>query len=335
MNLLDDDNGGAAAPTDRGAIGGPSGSDLSPRPVTRGETPIPKGNTSALVDWLALSVVPPVQQGISWVANALQTVFMVPLDGWNDTGTGWFGYEHRIDLGTFGLLAFGGQAQRGTFHVELNARGCARVGDWVSVQEWGEKYGANITRIDLAHDDLEGEVVSIARAREWLSQGSFSSNGRPPKARLLDDLGSGDGKTLYIGSRGAGKLLRVYEKGKQLGDRSSPWVRAEVELRNRGRTVPWELVTSPSRYFAGAYPAFVFLSAEQCRLRTQQRGGQITYDVMVDNLRTQGGKALGVMCQVHQGDAAAVLARVVREGLPKRLQGFSDVIGQISADLTP
>jgi hypothetical protein len=53
---------------------------------------------------------------------------------------------------------------------------------------------------------------------------------------------------------------------------------------------------------------------------------------MVSTLRTQGGKALGVMCKVHQGDACGVLARVVREGVPKRLQGFREVIGEISAE---
>jgi hypothetical protein len=41
------------------------------------------------------------------------------------------------------------------------------------------------------------------------------------------------------------------------------------------------------------------------------------------------------MCQVHQGDAAAVMVKVVREGLPKRLQAFSDVIGTIAGELTP
>jgi hypothetical protein len=41
------------------------------------------------------------------------------------------------------------------------------------------------------------------------------------------------------------------------------------------------------------------------------------------------------MCQVHLGDASAVMARVVREGLPKRLQGFGDVIGQLSGESSP
>ena len=88
---------------------------------------------------------------------------------------------------------------------------------------WGETYSASITRVDLAHDDLSGEIVSVARALDWLAGGLFSNNGRPPRGRLWDDLGSGQGKTLYVGSMGAGKLLRIYEKGKELGGLFEPF----------------------------------------------------------------------------------------------------------------
>ncbi|MGE0115840.1 MAG: replication initiation factor domain-containing protein [Steroidobacteraceae bacterium] len=187
----------------------------------------------------------------------------------------------------------------------------------------GPNLEANITRVDLAHDDFAGEQINISRALEWFREGQFSTNGRPPAAQFIDDLGSNKGKTLYIGQRTSGKLLRIYEKGKQLGDPESAWVRAEVELRNKGRHIPWDTVTDPSRYLAGAYPALCFLSTQQDRLRTTQRAGQISYEAMVKNLRTQGGKSLNVMCQVLQGDASAVLVQLVREGAPKRLAGFA------------
>jgi phage replication initiation protein len=309
----------------------------SPRVVTRGETHVAEGNTgaTAFVDWLGFSVVLPPGQHVGWLEDVVETVFCVPRCGWSATGKGWYGYKHRINLGPFGLLAFGGKAQRGTYHVELNGHACRAIEDWNAARLWGETYAASITRLDFAHDDLAGCTVSIAKALSWLADELFTTSGRPPRAELWDDLGSGRGKTLYVGSRGAGKLLRVYEKGKQLGDPLSPWVRAEVELRNKGRIVPWRAVSAAASYFAGAYPVLGFLNTEQIRLRTIQRGGQISYEAMVDTVRRQGGKALGVMCQVHQGDSAGVLARVVREGLPKRLQGFGDVIGQITAESAP
>lgn len=312
----------AHSPTASVASNGESCGATSPRSVTRGETPGERERAPVFVDWLAFTVTPPPSQRRDWIEEWIHTLFRIPRDDWNNTGKGWFGYRHRIDLGVYGLLAFGGEAQKGTYHVELNAHACALVEDWKAVHLWGETYAANVTRVDLAHDDFNASAISIERAIDWLKEGTFTA-GRPPKGRLLDDLGSGDGKTLYVGSRGAGKLLRVYEKGKQLGDSRSPWVRAEVELRNKGRMVPWDVVTAPSSYFVGAYPILRFLDAEQSRVRTRQRAAQISYDAMVNTLRTQGGKALGVMCRVHEGDAAAVLVQVVREGEPKRLRGFS------------
>ena len=41
------------------------------------------------------------------------------------------------------------------------------------------------------------------------------------------------GRTLQIGCRTSDKLLRAYEKGKQLGDKNSEWVRLEVELKRQ------------------------------------------------------------------------------------------------------
>lgn len=312
-----------------GATCAPSSAASSPRLVTRGETHerderMPA--SAALIDWLAFTVSTGPGRDRAWLENALEVFFCVPRTGWTSTGRGWFGYSHRIDLGEFGLLAFGGKSQKNTVHVELNAHGCALVRDWNAVRLWGETYDAVITRVDLAHDDFLGESVSVALARQWWEAGKFDSNGRPPRSELWDDLDLGYGKTLYVGRRASGKVLRVYEKGKQLGWRESPWVRAEVELRNKGRDVPWDVVKAPGHYLAGAYPALAFLSAEQCRLRTRAREGHIAYEVMVENLRTQGGKALNVMCVVNQGDAGAVLAQVIRPGVPKRLSGISDAV---------
>jgi len=302
---------------------------VEPQVVTRGETHerddrAPDG--AAFVDWLAFSVRAPAGQDRRWLEETLHSVFCVSRDGWADHGRGWFGYEHRITLGAFGLLAFGGKTQNQTLHVELNAHACRLVTDWNAVRMWGEVYSATITRVDIAHDDEHAEAIDVNRAREWFEAGKFNVNGRPPRSEFIDDMGSNQGKTLYVGRRGSGKTLRVYEKGKQLGDTTSPWVRAEVELRNKGRVVPWDVLMSPGKYLAGAYPALRFLCQEQSRLRTTQRAAQISYESMVRHLRTQGGKSLNVMCKVHQGDGVAVLARLVREGMPKRLAGLEDVL---------
>lgn len=278
----------------------------------------------ALIDWLSISVVAPEGTGLEWISSVLFGLFSIERSCWEPTGRGWFGYSQRINLGEFGLLAYGGERQRGTVHFELNAHACARVSDWPLVQAWGEATAARITRVDLAYDDFAGQTTNITQVLSWHREGGFTTGGRPPKARLIDDLETGEGKTFYVGKRQHGKLLRGYEKGKQLGRPDDPWFRVEVELHNKGRIIPWDVLTDPGRYLAGAYPCLSILANEQSRIATQRRSLELTYDRMERWVSEAAGKALNVMMTVHDGDALSVMDRLLREGIPKRLVGFSE-----------
>jgi len=59
-----------------------------------------------------------------------------------DRGRGMFGYRSSIDLGGYGLVAYGGEAQRGTVLVSINGEGCRRVADFRRVRSWAESLGA-------------------------------------------------------------------------------------------------------------------------------------------------------------------------------------------------
>lgn len=213
-------------------------------------------------------------------------------------------------------------------HVSLNAQACARINDWQLVQDWGITVEATITRVDAAHDDLDGKTLTIATVRKWYEEGLFSANGRPPAAELIDDLNSGKGKTFYIGSRVNGKLARFYEKGKKEGDPESVWLRAEVEWHNKSRVIPWDILTRPGNYLAGAYPCLGYLSTEQEKIKTIKRAASINYAGMVKWLKSSAGKSVNVMLQV-EGDAEKVLEQIRRDGSPKRLEpyvGMKDVL---------
>jgi len=316
----------------------------SPHIVKRGET-LPRtefvSNSAqealqvAHNDWLAFTLTPPVEathSPIQWLLPQLRDVFGLPDVVSKSTGKGWNGYLNRVNLGDnaqYGLIAYGGKKQRGTVHVELNASVCALVADWSKAQQWGETLAAKITRVDLAHDDFEGEIVNIEIALRWHKEGGFTTSGRPPKPRLIDDLGNGDGKTFYVGNRANGKLCRIYEKGRQLGDPSSPWVRVELELRNKGREIPWVVLTSPLTYLAGGFPCLAYLSKDQNKIRTISKSVEITIGSMEHYLRTAGGKSINVLMQVYGGDAFAVINLIKRDGIPRRLVNYSDFLPRI------
>src|SRR6185436_18889339 len=92
---------------------------------------------------------------------------------------------------------------------------------------------------------------------------------------------AGSGRSFYVGSRQGGKLCRVYEKGKQLGDAESKWTRAEVELHAKDRVIPWDAVTEPVKYLAGSFPFFAFLSLVAERIRTIKRATEISVEAVM------------------------------------------------------
>ena len=300
-----------------------------PRIVIRGETHPPDTPTSApqaFLDWLAFTVWPPEGNDLNWLLGVLAETFNLPSGNWQQLDRGWFGYNHRIQLAEFGVVAFGGDTQRGSIHVSLNAHGCACIEDWKAVQAWGRAHTTHITRVDLTHDDHLGQQITVETAIACFKEGKFNFNGRPPNAKFTDDFDKGSGKTLNVGDRLSGKFLRIYEKGKQLRDPSSPWVRVELELHNKGRIIPWDVITSPGAYLAGAYPALAFLNSTQSRLNTIQRSKEITYLALVKQLRKQYGKAINVIARMHPHDPQAVLDLLKREGVPKRFTNYKHLL---------
>lgn len=309
-----------------------SDASSSPVPVIRGET---LSHNLAHIDWLSFSYVPFREpDDFRNLRNSLDEYFEIPFDSWNYTDKQWCGYTNKVDLIVpssrgetinLGLVAYGGDSQRDTVHVSLNGHACARIKDWNSAKEWGLTNFVKITRVDTAHDDFEGTTLSIEKAKSWHADGLFGINGRPPSARLIDDMGSGKGKTFYVGKRANGKMLRIYEKGKQEGDPNSPWCRAEVEFRNQSRVIPWDIVTKPGDYLSGAYPCLTYLSKHQEKIKSIQRASKINYEAMVSWLKTSAGKSINAMLLAEQGDIQSVFSQISREGFPKRLEQFPDL----------
>ncbi len=179
------------------------------------------------------------------------------------TGRGLHSYKYCLNIGSrenpIGKVCFGGQ--NNTVLVMISGLGCALacVGWEQNLYDFlkGCKK-ASISRIDLAHDDFNGAYSSVDDADKKESEGFFHliSHGTKPKVQQLGDwkYNLGDGRTLQVGKRQNGKMFRGYEKGRQLGDTSSLWFRAEVELRNQGHIIPFDILINPTEYFTGFYP---------------------------------------------------------------------------------
>lgn len=234
---------------------------------------------------------------------------------------GHIGYQKSFVLGcTSALFAYGGQ--RGTALVSLPGEACSVIQDWASVLALLSSLPASrITRWDGAVDDFSGfHSVDYAVACYW--RGDFNAGGKSPSCNQNGNWiqPDGSGRTFYVGKRKNGKMLRVYEKGMQLGQRWHPWVRWEVELHNVDRVIPWEVLLEPARYVVGSYPkALYWVQEEMSRIRTVQRQTQISYEHLVEYASRAYGPLLNVMLEV-EGTSDAVLDRLYRIGTPRRLQ---------------
>lgn len=132
-----------------------------------------------------------------------------------------------------------------------------------------------LTRVDMAYDDYEGQLFPVRTMREQAKEGAFARGGRPPKIELRgpweQDDPTNSGLTLYVGARMSGKYTRIYEKGKQLGDEQSPWVRAEVELHNSCYQLTLDMLLKPTNWFVAFYPAFEVIERGEDRRELEYR----------------------------------------------------------------
>ena len=217
----------------------------------------------------------------------------------------------------------------GSMCISLTGQGCTHVPDWAYVRMQLEYLAAHLTRLDIAVDDLSGQVFDIHTFLNHYDQGKFTMNGRPPIPQFVDDMGSGKGCSFYVGQKGH-KQLNVYEKGKQLGDPDSMHTRCELRLYAKRLDLPLDALTNPGRYFAGSYPVLaLYVIGEAERLEVKKRCVDASAKAMVKFLRTQAGTSLHCVMDAFGDEALEFLMQhVVRKGRPGR---FKNTTGDLSA----
>lgn len=310
-----------------------------PPPLTGGESPR-NAQTSAKVDWLTVTWLPQPDECLprqlhDFLVEVLGDVHGIEAPGMfgYDTGIRFFvhlddGKSHHV-----ARLDFGGNNHKGRARLDLSGSACAKVRDWMAVQTWiGQQFDYTITRVDLAVDCLEGEF-DVEDAKDWYLSGEFNAGGRMPRHSTPGDwLDPKHGRTLEVGRRTNGKMLRAYEKGRQLGDPSSPWTRFEVELRNIDRDIPLDVMTRGDEYFVGAYKCLTrVLDAAAERIKTHQAEGEIVLENLVIHSRQSYGRLVHTLRASLSADE--VINFISLPGVPKRLEKAS--LGGFKAAASP
>jgi len=303
----------------------------------------PAENQGCVIDWINFTVLEDTwsktarerlisdDQIIIEASRQLEKIFGFGITAKRDKGMNF--YRESWVLGDeMGYVCFGGQ--RFTMLITLTGVGCLNaVPGWERrLYDFLSKTAVrpSISRIDLAHDDFEGEYLTVDWAEDqWLSGGfSFRQGGRPPEIQRLGNWHrpSGKGRTLTVGQRKSSKFCRFYEKGKKEGDKSSPWCRCEVEFKNTNSVIELDVLLNPTAFFVGAYPCFSKFAAADtpARMRVKERAAQITVDDCIEITKRQFGKYIRVLRGLF-GDQQALdlITNHDERAWPKRLKPHS------------
>lgn len=280
------------------------------------------------IDWLGFRA----KGDIRSVLTGLQGVFgphgsMVSL---NTRKNGWMGYESSEDivLGgmVVGLMAHGGDNQRGWVSVNITGRGCDWVSDWEEADDAMTKLkGYEHRRIDIALDTFKREVTHESVLAAYRS-GQFAIHGKRPSLKRIEPEDPYEGRTIYVGKRDQGKFLRAYEKGfelvKKYPDMKVEFIdnvpianiyRVEVEYKAKNGLLPEDMIEKRDQYFAGAYPYLQTVMNLEPEIFTQarERGPQRDLDAALKNIQHQYGKTLYTALMALGGDVGALMDKIV------------------------
>ncbi|EGY51321.1 replication initiation factor domain-containing protein [Neisseria shayeganii] len=243
-------------------------------------------------------------------------------------GKGKFFYQAYYQIGpdnaAYGTLHHGGQ--RNTVLIDLNAVGCqAALPGWEGrlYEFLQQAIKPRITRCDVAHDFFNGEYTPDQALVDH-KKGRYDNHNVTPKAECRGtawNIEDGSGKTLYIGRKGSSKLARIYEKGKKFGDKSSPWVRFEVEFRKHDCVIPHDILIKPGQYLTGAFPIGEELfQVAANRIETKANVVNLTFEQREFHARNQVGRFVRFLVDAGFPDSEIVRRLVADEGkYPKGL----------------
>lgn len=280
------------------------------------------------VDWFGFrskGQIPEVIEGLRGCFSSFGPSFKaVPRSG------GWMGFKSSANLCLgdmlVGMMAFGGDSQRGNVSVNITGQGCAFMEDWDQVQDSVNilpEY--EVRRLDIALDTFKREATH-AKVVQAHRDGLFTLSGRPPSMTRIEPEDPLEGSTAYVGSRENAKFFRGYEKGLELvkayprgsirtldGVPVEDIYRLELELKAKQGPLPVDLIDKRDQYFAGAYPYLqtVLDVNPEVFVQAREKGPQNDLAAMLANIRHQYGSTLFTALMAHQGDIGAVWDKIV------------------------
>ena len=262
---------------------------------------------------------------VNQISKALLKTIGFGVDVEHETGKNFYNRCFVLE-NKAGFVCIGGQ--KDTVLIMINGVGCnyALIGWEFNLFEWLRKLQrVVITRIDLAHDSLDKPFLTVDLFDKVHSKGGFNKGGRNPEIEYRGNWKkpNGRGRSLYIGTRKSSKFCRIYEKGKQLGDPDSNWLRIEVEFKSRDIYIPLSVLLNPTDYFIAAYPCFFLIEENDflTRYLVRNKNELLTFDKAFELVKKQYGRYIHFFRQCYQDDAQFLddLTNIANKNVPEKL----------------
>jgi DNA relaxase NicK len=162
-------------------------------------------------------------------------------DGWQ-YGPGRYFFKHRMSYQGVEVIYGGSEVnnQDDVVCINISGQGCRTFeninGSFDGILEYAYKSAKNITRIDLAVDDREGQLdidkLYNMSAMRVMKDGTDNIKCRWWGTFKCVSRTQGDsGTTIYFGSESSKIRVRIYDKAKEQGIEGH-WIRTEVVLRD-------------------------------------------------------------------------------------------------------
>jgi len=262
---------------------------------------------------------------VMMLSASLYDIFGYGVTGQRSSGLNFYTSSFDFGHNGWGFVCIGGQ--QGTCSVTIKGQGLLaakpgwerRLFDFLNTIP-----DSKLTRVDLANDNFHSDLT-LDDYLDMYKADLFTSRGRPPNVEQAGNWinPTGKGRTLYIGARQSGKLLRIYEKGLQLAngfhEKFPNWIRVELELKNQDRTIPFEVLLRPGQYLAGAYPALANMHQVQDIIKTAKNAAKSTFERSLETTRHQFGKHIWTQVQILGADEAIRLLTAGKEEIPASL----------------
>lgn len=302
----------------------------------------PVEDEKCIIDWInitldatqffgsnALSQQHQQMQAINQVSKMLLKTIGFAVDVECETGRNFYDRCFMLE-NKAGFVCIGGQ--KDTILIMINGVGCNYAllnWEFNLFERLRTLQRVVITRIDLAYDSFDKRWLTVDLFDTVHSKGGFNKGGRNPEVEYRGNWKNpnGRGRSLYIGSRKSSKFCRIYEKGKQLGDPKSYWLRIEVEFKSRDIYIPLSVLLHPTDYFIAAYPCFFLIEESDflSRYDTRNKNELLTFDKAFELVKKQYGRYLHFFRECYQDDTELLnqLTNIANKNVPEKLDIFT------------